>query len=279
MAANSSPLVIDLHSHSTCSDGGLSPRELVQEAHQRGVTTLALTDHDTTAGIEDARAVAEQLEIELVAGVEFTCEAAGREIHLLGLGVDIESEPLQELCSEIRNRRFTRFLKMHGLLEAAGIKFELPELTENDSLARPVMARLLIEAGYAQTYDEAFRKYLRPGCPGYFAHSCLPIDAAIEAVRAARGVSFVAHPGNYRNGDEVVAEALDKGADGIECYHPDHDEVKTRHFEEIALSRGGLVSGGSDFHRAEHARSAWFGRPACPPEHFDRMMQEVAARC
>lgn len=263
--------VIDLHSHSTCSDGSLAPARLVQEAASRGVGVLALTDHDTTAGVDEASAEAWQQGIELMPGVEFTVDALGIEIHVLGLGIDRANENLQALCTKIRARRHARFFEMIARLRAAGVPVRDPQAVEGVSLARPVLARMLVQQGFVRTQTEAFERYLRKGCPGYVEHNRLPMQHAIEAIHAARGLSFVAHPGLYQRGDEVVFEARKHGLDGIEAYHSDHKHDVAQHYHGIARKLDMLVSGGADFHGLDHPRSVNFGKRGCPPEEFERI--------
>jgi 3',5'-nucleoside bisphosphate phosphatase len=270
--------VIDLHSHSTVSDGSLPPAKLIAEAAARGVTTLALTDHDSTGGLDEAQAAADEHGIELVPGVEITCECAGTEVHLLGLGVDRANRVLQGLCTDIQERRKRRFYDMVARLRAAGVALSTEGVEEGISLARPYLARLLVQQGKATTYQDAFEKYLKKGCPGYVAHDTIGIERGIKAIQAAGGVAVIAHPGLYKNGDEVVYEAAKLGLDGIECYHSDHNHDVTQHYVSLARKLKLLVSGGADFHGPEHARAKFFGKRGCPVDEFERMQAALAAR-
>lgn len=268
--------LIDLHSHSTFSDGSLSPAALLDEAAARGVTTLALTDHDTTAGLDEAQAAADRLGIELVPGVEITCECAGTEVHLLGLGVERTSQVLGDLCGEIQHRRSARFYAMIDRLRAAGVPLSTGGVEEGISLARPYLARMLVQQGKAASYQDAFERFLRKGCPGYVAHQTLGIEDAIAAIQAAGGVACIAHPGLYKNGDEVVFEAARLGLDGVECYHSDHNHDVTQHYVSVAHKLELLISGGADFHGPEHARGKYFGKRGCPENEFERMREALS---
>jgi hypothetical protein len=216
--------------------------------------------------------VAERLGVRLIPGVEITCEAAGTEVHLLGLGIDLANSELRALCETMQARRHERFAKMHLQLEAAGVRFELPRMPEGMSLARPAMARLLVERGFAPDMEEAFARFLRKGCPGFVPHRRESVQRAIEAVHAAGGVAVLAHPGIYRNSEECIEDAAGSGVDGIECWHPDHDEARTRKLEQLARRRGWLLSGGADYHGPGHARSHWFGKKLCPPNEAHRIV-------
>jgi predicted metal-dependent phosphoesterase TrpH len=270
--------LIDLHSHSTVSDGSFAPARLIQEAAARGVTTLALTDHDSTDGLDEAQAAADAHGIELVPGVEITCGCAGTEVHLLGLGVDRHNATLQGLCTDIQERRRSRFYEMVDRLRAHGVPLSTEGVEDRVSLARPYLARLLVRQGKATTYQDAFERYLKKGCPGYVAHETIRIELAIKAIQAAGGVAVIAHPGLYRNGDEVVYEAAKLGLDGIECHHSDHNHDVTQHYVSLARKLKLLVSGGADFHGPEHARARMFGKRGCPPEEFERMQAALALR-
>lgn len=270
--------LIDLHSHSTCSDGSLPPTALLEEAARRGVSTLALTDHDTVAGLDEAQAAANRLGIELVPGVEFTVTCSGSEVHLLGLGIDHTHAAVVSLCGEIQIRRRRRFFDMVDQLRAAGVPLKTENVQDGVSLARPYLARMLVEQGYVKGQQEAFERYLRKGGIGYVAHRPTPITRGIEAIKAAGGVAVIAHPGIYRNGDEVVYEAVQHGLDGIECYHSDHNHDVQEHYVGRANQLGLLVSGGADFHGVDHARSKFFGKRGCPAEQYARLMEVVAAR-
>jgi predicted metal-dependent phosphoesterase TrpH len=270
--------IIDLHSHSTASDGVFAPARLIEEAASRGITTLALTDHDSISGLDEAEAAAREHGIDLLPGVEFTVGCAGSEVHLLGLGVDRTNRKLLGLCAEIQERRRRRFYEMMDRLRMAGVPLKTEGVAQGVSLARPYLARMLVEQGIVETYQEAFTRYLKKGAPGYVGNRRTPIKRAIDAIHAAGGVAVVAHPGLYRNGDEVVREAAEQGADGIECYHSDHNHDKIGHYVAMARKLGLLVSGGADFHGPDHARAKLFGQRSCPPEEFERMKNALAAR-
>lgn len=272
-----SPL-IDLHSHSTASDGAFAPARLVQEAVSRGVTTLALTDHDTTAGLDEADEAARELGLDFVPGVEITCQCAGTEVHLLGLGIDRLSHALLEVCGDVQQRRRVRFFQMVEKLRAHGVPLSTESVEDGVSLARPYLARLMVQQGKVKTYQEAFERYLRKGLPGFVEHTTIKISRAIEAIQASGGVAVLAHPGLYRNGDECIYEGAQQGLDGIECYHSDHNHDKSQHFVSIARKLKLLVSGGADFHGPDHARSKFFGKRGCPPAEFERMQEALAAR-
>jgi 3',5'-nucleoside bisphosphate phosphatase len=278
MATSERTALIDLHSHSTASDGSFPPARLVEEAAKRGITTLALTDHDTIAGLDEAETAASAHGIEFVPGVEFTVNCAGTEVHMLGLGVDRRDRRLLALCAEIQEKRRRRFFDMVDKLRMSSVPVKTESVGHGVSLARPFLARLLVEQGFATGYQDAFQKYLRKGGPAYVGHRRTPIKRAIEAVHGAGGVAIIAHPGLYRNGDEVIYEAARLGLDGIEAYHSDHDHDKTEHYLALSRKLNLLVSGGADFHGPDHARSRLFGKKTCPAHEFERLTAAISAR-
>ncbi|MCC6464293.1 MAG: PHP domain-containing protein [Planctomycetes bacterium] len=263
--------VVDLHSHSTCSDGTLTPSELVAEAARRGVAVLALTDHDTVAGLAEAAEAALQHGIELVRGIEVTCDCQGMEVHMLGLGVNPGSGDLQALCKLILSRRRLRFNEMIERLRMVGAPLSVPETADGMALARPFVARLLVQQGFVESYTEAFDRYLKRGCPGYVEHNRISMAQAIAAIHAGSGLAFVAHPGLNPRGDDVVYEARQFGLDGIECWHSDHTHDVQNHYRAMAQKFDMLCSGGADFHGLDHPRSKHFGQRGCPSAELDRI--------
>jgi hypothetical protein len=268
----------DLHSHTTASDGLLSPSELVALAKKRGVTHLAVTDHDTTTAHAEAAWAASQAGIAFIPGIEITCEAAGTEVHMLGLGVDSANDGLQALSLEMQRRRTARFAEMHARLVAHGLKFELPQIPAGVSPSRPALARAIAAAGFAADEEEAFARYLRKGRPGFLPNRREPVRTAIEAVHGAGGVAILAHPGLYPNSEACIDEAITGGADGIECVHPDHDDAKIEKYTRRARRQGLLISGGADFHGVAHARAHYFGKRFCPPDEFIKLQMAMAGR-
>ncbi|CAG0960348.1 5'-3' exoribonuclease [Planctomycetaceae bacterium] len=268
----------DLHSHTTASDGTLAPRDLLKTAFERGVRHLALTDHDTTSGHAEASAAAAEFGIDFIPGVEITCEAAGTEVHLLGLGVNSANAGLQELCLEMQRRRSKRFADMHALLLAHGLRFELPLIPAGVSPSRPALARAIVAAGHAASEDEAFARYLRKGRPGFLPNRREPIKSAVDAIHGAGGIAILAHPGLYPNDSACIDEAIAAGADGLECVHPDHDEVHVQRYTTRARKLGLLISGGADFHGFGHPRSHFFGKKFCPSDEFIRLQMAMSGR-
>lgn len=267
----------DLHAHSTASDGVLSPAELVRAAAAVGLTALALTDHDSTAGVAEAAAAAAQAGLRLVPGVELSTDAIGREVHILGYFCAGRA-PLEELLAEMRAARRRRLEQMVERLRAAGLPVALERvlaLAGAGAPGRAHVARALVEAGCAASVEEAFDRYLLPGRPGYVPRRKLHPGEAVRAVIAAGGVAVLAHPGLVGD-DGVLPELLAAGLGGIEVHYPAHTAAQVAHYARLAEELGLIATGGSDFHgRGE--RWGDLGSVTVPAAVVDRL-EEAAAR-
>ncbi len=188
---------IDLHTHTTASDGALTPTELVQRAAQVGIAVLSITDHDTLAGLDEAQQAAGRYGIRLVPGVEFGIDVKGAEVHMLGYLFDPQYPPLLDRLAELREGRIHRGRRMVELLAKLGIHIRwerVEQIAAGASVGRPHVGQALVEAGYARTIDEAFDKYLARGRPAYVERTQLTIEQCIELVHEAGGVAVLAHP-------------------------------------------------------------------------------------
>jgi hypothetical protein len=254
----SSPATIDLHTHTTRSDGLLTPAELVREAAAAGIRLLAITDHDSVTGVRDIRAALPP-GLELMAGVEVNAVTAsdrerdGGEIHVLGLGVDADGEAFEALLARQRNGRRIRFRQMVERLAEAGIDLPaaldaLPPPADDDSLGRPRIARAMISIGMATSIDDAFERWLSPGRPGYVARVGLgPVDA-IRAIRAAGGLPSLAHFAEAPSKLALLEELRAEGLGGLEVHHRSFDEATVSAMAAVAVSLRLVPTGGSDYH-------------------------------
>lgn len=250
------PVIFDLHSHSTASDGVLSPRELVARAAQQGVDVLALTDHDEVCGLAEAAAAAAEQGIELVAGVEVSVSWSGRTVHVVGLKVDAGCAALRDGLRANRAGRRQRAERMAELLAATGIPgaFEGARLlaTNEELISRTHFARFLVGRGYVKDVKTVFKKFLVRGKPGYVPHQWAGLAETVAWIRTAGGVAVLAHPGRYDMGKEkmslLLAEFKEVGGVGLEVVTGSHtaDQVPlyARHAEHYGL----YASVGSDFH-------------------------------
>lgn len=249
-------LNIDLHCHSTISDGLLSPAQLVERAALRGVETLALTDHDDIAGLAEARATAEAKSITFINGVEISVSWRGRTLHIVGLDIDPGYAPLVEGLTAVRAGRAQRAeniaaelakIGIHGSLEGAYAHVGVRRL-----IGRTHFARFLVEQGYAKDVKSVFKKYLIKGKPGYAPHEWATLSDALSWICGSGGLAVIAHPGRYDLGKNVLSDLLDEfcalGGSGIEVITSSHTPEQVQHFAQQARSRNLLASCGSDFH-------------------------------
>ena len=242
---------IDLHTHSYYSDGVHEPSVLVDLAKWKGISAIALCDHDSIDGFPELEAAARAEGIEVMTGVELSCEHGGADLHVLGYGVDPGSEELQRLLREFRDSRERRGIRIVEKLAEQGIHLDIAKVlakAEGGSLGRPHIAEAMLEAGYVGDHAQAFAKYIGEGCPAYVEKYKMSPAQAVENIHAAGGLAFVAHPGYYIDGTESFEALLERGFDGIEVYHPYHNATMTARLLAIARDGGFLVSGGSDFH-------------------------------
>lgn len=240
---------MDLHSHTNASDGELSPEELVALARDRGLAVLALTDHDTTAGIERALAAAAQAgDIELVPGVELSTDIPGHEIHVLGYYVDWHDPHFLEMIKKFREGRIGRAEKMVAKLAELGapVSFtRVQEIAGDAAIGRPHVAQALLEAGHVATTREAFDLFLANDKPAYVEHYSLTPAEAVKLILRAGGVPVLAHPLSV---EQYVPDLVKAGLLGLECYYPEYDEHKRRELLDLAKRFGLIATGGSDFH-------------------------------
>ncbi|MEI6763490.1 MAG: PHP domain-containing protein [Actinomycetes bacterium] len=247
---------IDLHTHSNFSDGTDRPSELINKALSQGITTLALTDHDTVAGWDEAMQWLRP-GMELVLGSEISCQTEdGISVHMLGLLFNRENQPLQEMMAATRDNRLGRMERIITKMNAAGIEITIEEvhaqLSEGATLGRPHLADALVAKGLAKSRDEVFADWLANSSPFYVAHYSPTPEVAIAAIKAAGGVAVIAHPLASLRGRVVNLESFDSyiaaGLDGIEVKHRDQTPEQQELLFSIAASADLAMTGSSDYH-------------------------------
>lgn len=244
------PAYCDLHNHTLYSDGQLAPAAVVDLAAARGVTVLAVTDHDTLGGLEAARERAQIHGMELVPGIELSVEEGSYDIHLLGYFVT-RPEVLLDTLNEIQRDRVTRALRMVDLLAELGLPIEYARVEQRARggvVGRPHVAEELVARGHASHINEAFDRFLGTDRPAYVAKRSVSLAAGVRLLRDSGAVPVVAHPG-ASDLDELIPWLADLGVAGLEVWHPKHDERETRRYLSLAKRHGLLPTGGSDFHR------------------------------
>jgi predicted metal-dependent phosphoesterase TrpH len=251
---------IDLHSHSVVSDGLFTPTQLVAHAADRGVKVLALTDHDDTAGLDEAREAAAEHGIRLIDGVEISVTWRRRTLHIVGLKIDPSHKPLLQGLDAIRKGRHTRAEGMAASLEKAGIPGSLEgayKYATQGIISRTHFAQYLVEKGHAADMRGVFKKYLVKGKPGYFEYNWVSLDEALSWITASGGIPVLAHPGRYDLGRTNMLLLLEEfralGGKAIEVVTSNHTVEQFREFARLANIFGLQSSVGSDYHGPGHS--------------------------
>lgn len=250
----------DLHCHTTCSDGTLSPAELIDHAKKIGLSALSITDHDTTAAYPQALESARNAGIEMIAGIEFSCVWEGHSVHILGYGFDPAHATLQNLCLWHQNRRKKRYHKMLELLAQHGMPLEAEQ---RPLLGRPHIAQAMVDKGYVDSIQEAFHKWIGENKPCFNREEWKSVEESIAVIHEAGGLAIIAHPHLIKN-SHVLQALLQMPFDGIECYYARFPTKKNAMFLKIAKKKGWKITGGSDFHGSVKPKnplgSSWVSR-------------------
>ncbi len=245
----------DMHTHTTASDGAFTPAELVQMAYDLGLSGVAITDHDTLHGLDEAGDAIAPLNMRLLPGVELSCEyalpgEAAREVHMLGYFIEKPGDELYAKLAELQAFRRERGQKMLNKLAALGMDIRgdwTAAYAENGSLGRGLIGRKLVAAGYAADTDEAFAKWLSPGQPAYAPRLKLDAAEAIGLLHRNGAAAVLAHPVQIGD-DRLISPLAQAGLDGMECSHPDHNAAQEQHYRDMARDLGLAATGGSDCH-------------------------------
>jgi predicted metal-dependent phosphoesterase TrpH len=275
--------MIDLHTHTTASDGRCTPEELVARAHAAGVTVLSVTDHDTVDACAAAASACAAAGITFVPGIEITAVREEVDVHVLGYFVDPYSSALRVFLAEQRQRRIDRVGRIVVQLEMLGLHLDADEILRpaieqpGTSIGRPAVARALVAAGYVKTSNEAFASWLSRGRPGFVARDGAAPETVVAQIHEAGGIASLAHPGLLRR-DEWISGFASAGLDAIEAYHTNHDEEATGRYCSVAHRLGLPVSGGSDYHADESHGSAHPGSVSLPPEAFSQLRDRATSR-
>lgn len=262
----------DLHTHTTCSDGTLSPSELVHKANRRDIKVLAITDHDTISGYEPGKAAANALGMEMISGVELSVQFHRRELHILGYGFDSNHPSLLSYLTYFLEKRDERAKAIVDQLYKLGLQLDYDTIrSENPDAAigRPHIARALVEAGYVKTAGAAFSKYLGKGRPANVIKELPYAKRAIEMLHEANGIAVLAHPGHWVS-DHEVRDLQSIGLDGVEIIHPSHTALLTDFYVRVAENLNLIQSGGSDYHGKRYSDEENFGKIGLNNEQFQR---------
>jgi predicted metal-dependent phosphoesterase TrpH len=271
----------DFHMHSTRSDGRLSPTDLVNLAASRGVRVMALSDHDTVDGLEEARTAASKHPgFTLIPAVELSCDVPGTEVHMLGLFIDPEDPELNSRLNAFRRGRIERAERMVDALTRLGAPIEwqrVQEIAGEASIGRPHVAQALLEAGHVKTFDEAFERFLGRNGPAYFERQKLTPPDAIAMIRAAGGLPIFAHPSFTADYASVATELAGQDLFGMEVYYKAYTPELVEELRALAERLGLFALGGSDFHGIDRKDERQPGEIPLPDHVVDAFLQAARA--
>ena len=240
----------DLHVHTKYSDGLFSPGEVITHAKKKGLSCVAITDHDSVAGIDEAMSAGNGDGIEVIPGVEISAEENGKEMHILGYYVNYKDKKLLNFLKEIRKDRVSRLHKMVEALNERGIEINAKEFLKSVgdvSISRLHLAHYMAQTGLVKDWCEAFSKYIGDTKPCYVSNFTYSSREVIDLIKSAKGVSVIAHPGLNKL-DYILPRLLEEGIQGIEAYHGKHNESAVKKYCDFANENNLVVTGGSDCH-------------------------------
>lgn len=272
--------MIDLHLHTTASDGRSSPESLVREALEAGISTLAVTDHDTTAALDSTAAAAEAAGLAFVRGIEITAVHQGRDVHILGYFLDAADAALEGFLTRQREDRRRRVREMGTRLARLGAPIDIDGLlaratsAPERAIGRPMVASALVDAGHAGDIAEAFDRFLAEGRPAFVERAGATPADVIGLVARAGGVASLAHPAKLGL-DALIGPLASAGLPAIEIFHPDHDDADRARYSEIARRHDLVVTGGSDYHGPGSGRTSGLGRVSLPAHEFERLVERA----
>jgi len=266
---------IDLHLHTTASDGTLSPEEMVAEALRLGMQVIAPADHDTVLGVEPALQAAQGRGLVVVPAVEINTDYRGREVHLLGYFVDHSSDDLAGALQALREGRRTRNRAILERLAQLGHPVEearVEQIAGGESVGRPHIAAALVEAGHAASGQQAFERWLGRGKPAFVPRPRFTPRQAVALIRSAGGIAVLAHPAKG-GAEDLIPRLVDAGLQGLEAFHTDHTPGATERYLRLARERGLLVTGGTDSHGPSADRPVAMGSVTVPLWVWDQLLQ------
>ena len=270
----------DLHTHTHYSDGKLAPSALVQKLRHHGLQAVAITDHDSIAGLAEAMAAGLRCHVEVIPGVELSVTVDDVEVHLLGYFFDPEDLGLNDLLVQMKEQRVERAQQIVERLNALGLSLTFEAVRDKAGggvIGRPHVAAALVAAGHVDTYAEAFARYLRDDGPAFVPKPHQPAEEALAVLHAAGGIGVLAHPGHWTR-NATLRALVYAGLDGIETVHPAHDAALVRYYRRAARDLGLVETGGSDFHGYREQDEENLGRYSIPFPQLERLRAACTAR-
>jgi len=273
-------MTVDLHLHTTASDGSLTPKQIVEHAARLNLETIAISDHDTVNGIDEALLAGNKLGIEVIPAVELSSKYDSRDMHVLGYFIDYKSDKLHLSLKFLRKARTQRAQEIVECLQEYGIDITFDEVIESAGKAavgRPHIARLLLAKNYVSSIGDAFRNYLKRGAPCFLEKFVYPIEEAISIIHEAGGIAVFAHPGLARLDDHIL-EFVEMGLDGIEAYHSEHTPETVDRYLKLAGEHGLVATGGSDCHGPVSTHGLRLGTTYVPDIVVDELKSALKKR-
>lgn len=240
----------DLHCHSTCSDGTLTPEEIVDLAKESGLSGLSITDHDTLDAYENVLDYAREKGIEMISGIEFSSAFMGKSVHILGYSFSLGDPEIRDYCRKHKERRTKRFHAILGKLSQAGMPLsesEVLEVCQKGIIGRPHIALAMQKKGYIASLEEGFKKYLAAGRPCFVPGEAFPVEETIRVIQNAKGAAILAHPHLIKDAS-LLSSLLKMKFDGLEGYYSRFDKETNLRWVKKAKEKGWIATGGSDFH-------------------------------
>ncbi len=266
---------VDFHMHSNASDGLFSPHQLLKIAVDAGLSAAGITDHDTVRGLAEAFKAARKLEMELIPGVEISVFEEGQEVHILGY-YPRYCEHLNTVLEEIQKERFKRMELIVKNLKALGFKVSPEEVLFEAGEAAPGrmhLARILYKKKYVHTLSEAFTLYLGRNCPAFVQRRTPALKEVMSLLAEVGAIPVIAHPGQY--GNKMIEKLTCLGLQGIEVFHPDHSKTLARYYKDLAVEKGLLITGGSDFHGDNLQRPAYPAHRAVSYSYLEKLKEHI----
>lgn len=263
---------VDLHIHTTFSDGIYTPLEIIDKAYKAGLSIISITDHDSVEGIKDAIIYGKEKGIEVIPGLELSTDIEDKEVHLLAYFIDYENEELNKYLKFFREERFYRAKRIVQKLRNLGLNIKIDDVVDrakNSAIGRPHIAYTLVDLGIVENYLEAFEKYIGDYGPAYERKIHISPQSALKLISDAGGLSFIAHPGYMK--ESILLNIIKAGIDGIEVIHPSHDENQINFYRGIVNQYCLLEVGGSDFHGGKKNDEGNLGSYFISVNHVDAM--------
>lgn len=269
---------VDLHIHSTLSDGLLSVKEIFAQARQRDLRTISITDHDCADAVVEGLELSASSGVEFIPGIEISSNIGNYDVHILGYFIDVSNPEFNNYLEGFKAARMKRAIKMINLLARQGVRITIEEVKQKscgENIGRPHLAEVMVEKGYCRNFREVFEKYIGNRSKCYVKKFELSPREAIKIIHNAGGLAFVAHPGYLKNDLDVLYDILNSGVDGLETVHSSHGPGDVDFFRKIVADNGLLEVGGSDCHGGRKNGNIIIGNYDIPYEFVQKMKDKL----